>query len=221
MYFNRLKVQLVRMTIEDVSTERATFGMAWFWFPEAQYGCVPGVIRTRVGFSGGSSPDPTYRTIGDHTETVDIEYDPKVISYAEMLDIFWKSHDPTSSCSRQYMSVIFYHNDQQKTLAEKSFEVAKKSSKKELTTEIVPAKAFYNAEDYHQKYLLQKHPELMELIEVQRGPELIKSHIAARLNGYIGGYGTKEEFEKEIPTLDIDQDAIDYVFDNFKYGNIR
>jgi len=119
------------------------------------------------------------------------------------------------------MSAIFYHTEEQKNLAQKSFEVAKEVAKKEITTVIVPAKAFYNAEDYHQKYLLQKHPELMEFLELKRGPELIKSHAAARLNGYISGYGTEAAFRDEMSSLDLCEDTIAYVLDNFKYTPTR
>jgi len=196
-------------------TARATFGMSWFWFPEAQFGCVRGVIRTRVGFSGGSTPCPTYRTIGDHTETVDIEYDPSKISYSELLDIFWQNHDPTSSCSRQYMSAIFYHGEEQHDLANKTLQ--QESKTKNIATVIAPAKEFYNAEDYHQKYMLQKHTELMNFLQFKRGPELVESHVACRLNGYIAGYGEKADFEAEAPSLNLPDEALEYIRDNFKY----
>jgi len=176
---------------------------------------VRGVLRTRVGFSGGSTPSPTYRTIGDHTETVDIEYDPKIVSYAELLKMFWENHDPSSSCSRQYMSAIFYHGEEQKKLAELTFK--QECEKRKVSTVVEPAGQFYNAEDYHQKYMLQKHPELMEFLELKRGPELADNHVATRLNGYIAGYGTKEDFEAEKKTLNLSEDAVQYILDNFKY----
>jgi len=201
--------------------ERATFGMSWFWFPEAQFGCVPGVVRTRVGFSGGTTPNPTYRTIGDHTETVDIEFDPAIISYAQLLELFWKNHDSSAVCSRQYMSAIFYHGEEQKTLAEQSKIKAQEVMRRPPQTEIAAAKAFFNAEDYHQKYLLQKHPELLEILEIKRGFQLIESSVAARLNGYIGGYGSPEAFKGEVKSLNLDPDAVDYVMDNFKYTKFR
>lgn len=174
-----------------------------------------GVIRTKVGFSGGSTPSPTYRTIGDHTETIEIEFDPSMTSYAELLKIFWQNHDPSSRLCNQYMSAIFYHGIQQKKLAETTFK--QESESRKVETVIAPAKEFYNAEDYHQKYMLQKHPELMEFLSFKRGPEFVDSHVAARLNGYIAGYGTKADFLSEMGSLNLDEDATQYIMDNFKY----
>ena len=102
---------------------------------------------------------PTYRKMGDHTETVQVDYDPQRITYAQLLDIFWKSHEPTRrSWSRQYMHVVFYHNEEQKEIAEKSKQELEKSGRYErpVVTEIVPAPLFYKAEEYHQKYF-KKH----------------------------------------------------------------
>ena len=113
---------------------------------KAQFGCAPGIVRTRVGFAGGTKESPTYRSLGDHTETVELEWDPAVTSYAQLLDIFWNNHDPTSSCSRQYMSAIFYHSEEQKSEAEKSMRVAQENNRRNITTLILPAKEFYNAE---------------------------------------------------------------------------
>jgi len=189
-------------TYEDWTGEYATFGMSWFWFPEAQFGCVPGVIRTRVGYAGGKSTNPTYSRMGDHTEAVDIEFDPKVTSYDKLLDFFWKNHDPTTSkCKRQYMSAIFYHGEEQKRIAHESMERHAKKSKKKITTEILPGDAFYEAEGYHQKYLLQKYPKVLEDLDIGPGSQLIKSYVAARLNGYLGGYGNLKAFEAETDNL--------------------
>jgi peptide-methionine (S)-S-oxide reductase len=117
------------------------------------------VIRTKVGYAGGEKQDPTYRSLGDHSETVQIEYDPAKISYGDLLDVFWDSHDATLlSFSRQYMSVIFYHNDEQKRLAMDSKEREETRRKNKVFTDIVPATEFYLAEDYHQKYYLQRIP---------------------------------------------------------------
>lgn len=102
---------------------KATFAMSWFWFPEAQFGCAPGVVRTRVGYAGGSKLAPTYHAMGDHTESVDMDYDPAVTTYSHLLKMFWKNHDSTSKCTRQYMSAIFYHDEDQKQAAEESLKL--------------------------------------------------------------------------------------------------
>jgi len=151
---------------------------------------------------------------------VDIEFDPAVVNYEEMLQLFFKFHDataPSPGCSRQYMSAIFCHGEEQLQLAKKSAQKAEQELRKKVQTEISPAKPFYNAEDYHQKYILQKHTELMEMLQLKRGPKLIESSVAARINGYIGGYGTKAAFEAETGHLNLDSEVVDYVLDNFKY----
>ncbi|ODM94460.1 Peptide methionine sulfoxide reductase [Orchesella cincta] len=185
---------------KDWTGERATFGMS-------------------VGFSGGTSHDPTYRRLGDHTETVDIEYDPNETSYQEMLDLFWSNHNPTSNCSRQYMSAIFYHSPQQKALAEASLkaEEARRGSGSRITTKITPAKAFYDAENYHQKYLLQKHSYVLEELDIEPGEELIRSHVAARLNGYLGGHGTRKDFDNECQDLQLPPHVESYVRGKIKH----
>jgi len=200
----------------EVATKKATFGMSWFWFPEAQFGCTKGVIRTRVGYAGGTKVKPTYYSMGDHTETVDIDYDPNQTSYAELLNIFWNNHDPCTKNKRQYMSAIFYHDEEQKELALKTFDEAKKQRNRPIATEIAPATEFTDAENYHQKYLLQHHPWLMESLEIHPGDHLIKSHVAARLNGYIGGYGNVKDFNIEAPQLGLNEKMMEYVVRKMK-----
>ena len=100
--------------------ETATLSLGCFWSPDSKFGVVPGIIRTRVGYSGGSKKNPTYYDLGGHTETIQIDYDPKKITYEELLDIFWESHEPTLSLSSQYASIIFFHNEEQKKIAKKS-----------------------------------------------------------------------------------------------------
>lgn len=131
----------------DVATKKASFGMSWFWFPEAQFGCAKGIIRTRVGYAGGTKANPTYHALGDHTETIDMDYDPNEISYSELLDIFWNNHDPTTNCKRQYMSAIFYHDEEQRLLAEETKAVMTKKKNRPIQTQILPAKEFYEAEE--------------------------------------------------------------------------
>ena len=121
--------------------------MSWFWFPEAQFGSTKGIIRTRVGYAGGSKVNPTYYALGDHTETVDVDYDPAITNYEELLKIFWNNHDPCTKNKRQYMSAIFYHDDEQKEAALRTKDEVTKSRNKPVATEILPAKEFYVAEE--------------------------------------------------------------------------
>jgi peptide-methionine (S)-S-oxide reductase len=159
------------------------------------------VVRTRVGYAGGTSTDPTYYNLDGHTETVQVDYDPTKISYDELLDVFWKSHDPTvPAYSRQYQSIIFVHNEEQRRLANQSKQQEEAKLGSTVTTEIIPFSAFYPAEDYHQKYYLRQIQELMadfKAIYPDAG-EFRDSTAAARINGYIGGYGTAETLQKEL-----------------------
>lgn len=159
------------------------------------------MVRTRVGYAGGTTKNPTYYNLGDHTETIQIDYDPTQISYEELLDVFWASHNPAQPpWSRQYMSIVFYHNDEQKRLAmeTKDREAAKTNGK--IFTEIVPAPEFYVAEAYHQKYRLQQVPDLMEEFRViyPNDGDFMNSTAVARVNGYLGGHGTFEALQAEI-----------------------
>ena len=92
----------------DVPTKKATFGMGCFWGVESLFGATKGVIRTRVGFTGGNKDSPVYKNLGDHTEAVELDYDPNVVSYEDLLNIFWSNHDPSARMSRQVSLNIFY-----------------------------------------------------------------------------------------------------------------
>lgn len=164
------------------------------------------MIRTRVGYAGGTKEDPTYYSLGDHSETIQIDYDPTQISYQELLEVFWDSHSPTSRpYSRQYMSLIFYHNDEQKRLAEESRDREAAKAEGEIFTEIVPFSEFYLAEDYHQKYRLQQEPDLMAKFNAiyPTLKDFVDSTAAARVNGYVGGNGTLEALQAELEDLDL------------------
>ena len=144
--------------------EKATFGSGCFWCTEAVFERLNGVQKVVSGYAGGTVENPTYEKVctgkTGHAEVTQITYDPKVITYDELLEVFWKTHDPTTlnrqgnDVGTQYRSVIFYHNDEQKRLAEKYKEELNKSGiwNKPIVTEISPFISFYPAEKYHQNY---------------------------------------------------------------------
>jgi peptide-methionine (S)-S-oxide reductase len=145
--------------------KRATFGAGCFWGVEAAFREVPGVVDAAVGYSGGDVANPSYEDVctdrTGHAEVVQVEFDPKQVSFEELLDVFWRSHDPTQlnrqgpDVGRQYRSVIFYHEEEQRVEAEESkarFESLGRY-RRPIVTEILPAAPFYRAEDYHQQYL--------------------------------------------------------------------
>ena len=158
------------------------------------------MIRTRVGYAGGTKENPTYYSLGDHSETIQIDYDPTQISYKQLLDVFWASHNPIyEPWSRQYMSIIFYHNEEQKRLAIETKESEEARLGRDIFTEIVPFSKFYLAEDYHHKYYLRRESALMEEFSAiyPVTEDFIASTAAARVNGYVGGYGILATLEEE------------------------
>jgi methionine-S-sulfoxide reductase len=162
------------------------------------------VIRTRVGYSGGTKPSPSYRSLGDHTETIQVDYDPARISYEQLLNIFWSSHDPADrSWSVQYRNVVFYHNEEQRGLAEKTRARIAAQSGRKVYTDIVPASTFYLAEDYHQKFRLQQDPLLAAEYDAiyPDMKDFVNSTAVSRVNGYLGGYGGPAQLKKEIDSL--------------------
>ena len=141
--------------------EKATFAAGCFWGPEAHFRKIFGVIETQVGYTGGHVKNPTYeqvcsKTTG-HAEAIELLFDPKLVSYEQLLDIFWHIHDPTTpnrqgpDIGSQYRSAIFTHSAKQQELATRSKEAQIKAGKK-IVTEIQPAGPFYRAEEYHQRY---------------------------------------------------------------------
>jgi len=143
----------------------ATFGAGCFWGVEDVFMQIKGVTETTVGYLGGSLENPTYQDVCDgnsgHAEVVQIEYNPQEVSYQELLNVFWKMHDPTSlnrqgvDIGTQYRSAIFYQSEEQKSIAYKSKADLEKSDlfKDPIVTEIRKASIFYKAEEYHQEYL--------------------------------------------------------------------
>jgi len=128
---------------------KATFGLGCFWSPQLFFEKLNGVTSTTVGYAGGTKENPSYHLLGDHTETIEIEFNPKEISYDELLNHFWKQHDYTRQPKTRYKSLILYNNERQKAAAERS-------KPKDAATVIKKASHFYRAENYHQDFL-KKH----------------------------------------------------------------
>ena len=145
--------------------KKATFGAGCFWGVEAAFRQVEGVLATSAGYIGGSLENPTYKDVCSgktgHAEAVEVEYDPSKVSYDELLNLFWKIHDPTTlnrqgpDFGSQYRSAIFYHDSEQESAAATSKEKLQNSGhyRDPIVTEITPAPEYYPAEDYHQQYM--------------------------------------------------------------------
>lgn len=146
------------------SYETATFGNGCFWCTEAVFQNLKGVVSTKSGYSGGPTENPTYEAVctgtTGHAEVNQVIFDPAIISYSDLLEVFWNTHDPTTlnrqgnDVGTQYRSVIFYHDDEQKKVAEEYRQQLTNSGtyKDPIVTEIVPIEKFYPAEDYHSNY---------------------------------------------------------------------
>ncbi len=154
--------------MELKKTEKAIIAAGCFWSKEEAYRTLKGVLSTRVGYTGGYFPNPTYEDVCSdktgHAEAVEITYDPTVISYDEILDLFWKIHDPTTpnrqgwDVGSQYRSAIFYLNEEQKKKALESINRIERSGRfrNPIVTELTKASEFWEAEEYHQQYVLKK-----------------------------------------------------------------
>jgi peptide-methionine (S)-S-oxide reductase len=143
--------------------KKATFGAGCFWGVEAAFRQIEGVTHTRVGYSGGTLENPSYEDVCSHTtghaEVVEVTYDPERVSYEQLLDVFWRKHDPTQlnrqgwDIGDQYRSVVFFHDAEQEEAALRSKAAEQAGRAAPIVTQIEPAQTFYEAEDYHQQYL--------------------------------------------------------------------
>jgi len=142
--------------------ERATFAAGCFWGVEAAFREIDGVVQTSVGYTGGHTPRPTYEQVcghgTGHAEAVEVWFDPASVSYEQLLDTFWQIHNPTTrnrqglDVGSQYRSTIFFHSPEQEVAASASRDREQVKRRRQIVTEIVPAQAFYRAEEYHQRY---------------------------------------------------------------------
>ena len=165
------------------------------------------MIRTRVGYAGGTTRNPTYHDLGDHTESIQIDFDPAVVTYDRLLDVFWSEHNPcAASHSRQYRSAVFYATDEERRAAETSRERRAADLGEEIVTDIEPLASFTRAEDYHQKYGLRRHTgvvaSLAEIYPDDRS--LVDSTAAARLNAFFDGVLTKDELDRSLAALGLE-----------------
>jgi len=176
--------------------EIATFGAGCFWCTEAVFERVNGVISVVSGYTGGRTRDPKYRQVCSgrtgHAEVVRIEFDPGIVSYEQLLDLFWQMHDPTTpnrqgaDIGTQYRSVVFYHNEEQRAAAKAAVAALEQSGvfPRPIVTEISPATEFYPAEDYHQDYFRNNagapycrfviRPKLKKLEQHKKAPSPIR-----------------------------------------------
>ncbi|WP_436902834.1 peptide-methionine (S)-S-oxide reductase MsrA [Halovenus halobia] len=171
------------------ATETATFGLGCFWGPDATFGALDGVVRTRVGYAGGHKTDPTYRALGDHTEVIQVDFDPEELTYRDLLDVATGEHNPRQqTAKRQYQNILLTaDSDQHETvldyISNSSF------TREQVETRIEPLETFYPAEDYHQKYNLRSHAPLLSQFE-ETGyddTDIRESAAAAKLNAHVTG----------------------------------
>lgn len=191
----------------DRKLETATFGMGCFWGPEARFGALRGVMRTRVGYAGGTTVEPTYRQMGDHSETVEIDFDPQLIRYEDVLRHFWRNHYPNRGeyRGRQYLSILRYHNEQQRKVICQVKQEMEQELGESIETEIAALDHFTLAEERHQKYYLKRYPRALEQL-VDLFPEnnlLVDSTFAARLNGFVKGFRSRDSLVEEIKMWEI------------------
>ncbi|CAK9320728.1 unnamed protein product [Citrullus colocynthis] len=173
------------------SLKTAVFALGSFWRSEAVFGCLDGVVRTTVGYAGGTKQNPEYRSLGDHAESVRVEYDPKLISFRQLLEVFWSNHDSRQvfgqgpDVGNQYRSIIFTNDTEESRLATVSKEKEQlKSRGSAVTTQIQELGAFYPAEAEHQKFELKRNPFFLQLMGNLPEEELEMSTLAANMNGY-------------------------------------
>ena len=156
-------------------------------------------MRTRVGYCGGSKRNPSYYSLGDHTEAFSIDFDPAVLSYTDLLEIFWDSHrSDRNHNSRQYMNAVFYRDPAQRALAESSRDAIGKS----VATQILPVGEFTYAEGYHHKYYLTRYAEIREFLEetYPDAKSLADSTVAMRLNAFLGS-GMRRDWHRFLAEL--------------------
>jgi len=181
--------QYDRAAPDSDATETATFALGCFWGPDARFGALDGVVRTRVGYAGGTATDPTYHDLGDHTEVFQVDYDPEQRPFSDLLDLAFRNHDPNRQTRKtQYQNIVFVATPAQRE-ALTDYLDANGYTAEGVATRIKQLSRFYPAEAYHQKHSLRGKQSLLTTFE-QAGyddDQLRESPAAAKLNGYAAG----------------------------------
>ena len=169
-------------------TATATFGMGCFWGPDARFGAMDAVVRTRVGYAGGTEPDPSYYSLGDHTEVVQVEYDPATLGYDDLLEVFFATHDPTQlnrqgpDVGSQYRSIVLHHDDEQRRQAEAYVEALDEEYDDDVVTEIESLERFWAAEEYHQDYFEKNPNDAYCRMHAQPKVEKVRERFASKVS---------------------------------------
>lgn len=194
----RAKVHLETSPTENL--ERAYFSMGCFWGAEAMLASHPGVIKTQVGYTGGTLANPSYSAIGDHVETVEVTYDSRVTNYEQLLRHFWSHHNASAKpIFRQYASGIFATKPEHLVVAKRLREELSTDTD-QLLTAILPAETFYPAEESHQKYYLQQDKNLFKSLPYGTS---LKSELATKLNAIAARTGDKSQWTRKLEDFGI------------------
>lgn len=197
--------------MSNSNIQTVTIGMGCFWSPDALFGQLTGIMRTRVGFAGGTKDNPTYRQLGDHTETVEMDFDSGIVSLETILNLFWSYHNPVNINDykgQQYRSLVLFRDPIQHSIIREVMRTSEEQGKGILDTEVAPYTGFYLAEDRHQKYYLKRYPDAIKKLRTffPTDEELTNATLAARLNGLAKGYTNLEKIINEIRTWQISRE---------------
>lgn len=188
---------------DRTETKSATFALGCFWGPDARFGSMDAVVRSRVGYAGGTKDDPSYENLGDHTEVVQIDYQPEECSYQDVLEIVFDAHDPHQQTTKtQYQNIVFHTSDEKRSAIE-SVLGDRGLTTEEIATRIEPLEAFYPAEAYHQKYRLRNH-RLAEQFTDYSDEAFRESPAAATLNGFVAGHIDSDDLDDKLTALSSD-----------------
>ena len=193
---------LTPTVIRDYDTQRptdvetATFGLGCFWGPDAAFGALDGVVRTRVGYAGGTKPDPSYDVIGDHTEVLQVDYDPEKVSFTDLVDQAFEQHAPLNRPKkRQYQNIIFTATDRQEEQLDRYLET-NGYDRESIETRLESLESFHLAETYHQKFNLRGKRWITDPFS-EAGyddADIRESPAAAKLNAHVAGHEVNVPF---------------------------